>query len=155
QELNAVAIKACQRSVEDRYRSAREMREQLAAVERGQSVIRLEKRARLATRGMKAAVLAALLASAAVVSVWIKDTYRQAQEAARQQVLRQELMLQQLTVTRLTEHHSGWSGRCWDVAVGAAQVRMTPDVLNQAAGALSGLDAYSAHLRPGLKVESL
>lgn len=131
-EFNVAVFRACEPDLTARYATAAKLRQDLVRLELGESLLLGEKRDR-AYRALKRFVRTAgpvVLVGALVLGVWLHES----------RMALRESLLAQARLGRKAEHLAGWSSTNWALIQHAASLRSGPDVLEQAAGALAGLD---------------
>ncbi len=133
QELNEVVLKACEANPAKRYASVELMRQDLALLLGGRSVIRLRALERLKSR---------VLYSMPVVAVLILTTFLLLQARSQSRLIRQQQLLAEIQSTRLLPRSAGWFESTWKLLGDAARIKAHPDVRDRGTALLSGLDAH-------------
>jgi WD40 repeat protein len=132
-ELNAVLVKACAQKVEQRHKSATELREELIRLQIGESIQR--QRALERAYGKMKLVVPAVLLTACVAALLVGTWYYRGRMALR------ESLIAQAQSERKIAHKAGWYSNNWAIIERSAGIQKGTDVMTQAAGALTGIEA--------------
>ncbi len=154
-DLAAIARKGMRKEPEQRYQAAREVADDLRRWLRGEPTVARPawplRRFWLWSRRNKGwaatfivGVVAGLLLTFAALAVGAAERRgrERAERAAEEQ--RREVLLQQVLRLRLTAHRDGWSADTWERLRAAARIRPGPDLRDEAAATLGGLDVRKA-----------